>query len=217
MARVSILMSCHGTGRWLPEALASIPWDMEPDVLLTANGREDWDAVTDGAARYPVRSVILRTDTLTLSASLNVMLVGALGEYVMRLDPDDKLPAGTLAEMLAAADAAPKPCFVYGGFEDFGDRERVVLPKTLTARVLRDHCPGADNILIDTRLAREIGGWEEIGYEDWHFYTKLLRSGATAVMLDSPVLLHRVRPGSRYATMVADNDKHIAAIREALV
>lgn len=216
MARVSILMSCHGTGRWLPEALASIPWDMEPDVLLTANGREDWDAVTDGAARYPVRSVILRTDTLTLSASLNVMLVGALGEYVMRLDPDDKLPAGTLAEMLAAADAAPHPCIVYGGWVDFGGRERVVEAKPL-ARVA-SICPGADNLLLDTRLAREIGGWEEIGYEDWHLYAKLSRyPGLTAVMLDAPVLLHRWRADGRYAQMVADNDAHVAAIREALL
>lgn len=218
MARVSILMSCHGTGRWLIEALTSIPWDLPGlEVLLTANGRDDWDEVLDLAPLFDMQTVILRAETLTLSDSLNAMLRDATGDYVMRFDPDDMLPVGALEEMLAAAAEAPAPCFVYGGYEDFGDRERVVLPKPLTVKVLWDNCPGADNILIATALAREVGGWEEIGYEDWHFYAKLARHPhAHAVMLDRPVLLHRVRPNSRYAQMVRDNDAHIAAIREAL-
>ena len=219
MARVSVLMSCYGTGRWLWEALDSLPWDMPGlEVWVTANGDapQDVAAVALAERTRPIRA-IYRDVTLPLSGSLNVMLARAAGDYVMRLDCDDKLPEGALEAMLAAADAAPKPCFVYGGFEDFGERERVVMPKPLTVKILRDHCPGADNILIATALAREIGGWEEIGYEDWHFYAKLARHPhAHAVMLPRPVLLHRVRPNSRYAQMVGDNDAHIAAIREAL-
>jgi hypothetical protein len=42
MARVSVLMSCHGTGRWLKEALDSLPWSMDGlEVWLTANGHDD--------------------------------------------------------------------------------------------------------------------------------------------------------------------------------
>jgi glycosyltransferase involved in cell wall biosynthesis len=156
-------MSCHGTGRWLKEALDSLPWSMDGlEVWLTANGHDDAPDVA--RAETPVLIHKLYRDvTLPLSGSLNVMLARAAGDYVMRLDCDD-------------------------------------------------------NLLMDTRLAREIGGWEEIGYEDWHLYAKLARHPhAHAVMLDRPVLLHRVRPNSRYAQMVVDNDAHIAAIREALL
>ena len=165
MARVSVLMSCYGTRRWLWEALDSLPWDMPGlEVWVTANGDapQDVAAVALAERTHPIRA-IYRDVTLPLSGSLNVMLARAAGDYVMRLDCDD-------------------------------------------------------NLLMDTRLAREIGGWEEIGYEDWHLYAKLARHPhAHAVMLDRPVLLHRVRPNSRYAQMVVDNDAHIAAIREALL
>ena len=116
MARVSVLMSCYGTGRWLWEALDSLPWDMPGlEVWVTANGD------------------------------------------------------------------APRPCIVYGGWIDFGGRERRVAGKPLAQ--VATICPGADNLLMDTRLAREIG------YEDWHLYAKLARHPhAHAVMLDRPVL-----------------------------
>lgn len=216
MASVSVLMSCHGTGRWLQEALDSLPWGMPGlEVWVTANGHADAPDVARAETPAPIHK-LYRDVTLPLSDSLNAMLCLAAGDYVMRLDCDDKLPEGALEAMLAAADAAPRPCIVYGGWIDFGGRERRVAGKPLAQ--VASICPGADNLLMDTRLAREIGGWEEIGYEDWHLYAKLSRyPGLTAVMLDAPVLLHRWRADGRYAQMVADNDAHVAAIREALL
>lgn len=41
MARVSVLMSCYGTGRWLWEALDSLPWDMLA-LLARVIGGERW-------------------------------------------------------------------------------------------------------------------------------------------------------------------------------
>ena len=128
MARVSVLMSCYGTGRWLWEALDSLPWDMPGlEVWVTANGDapQDVAAVALAERTRPIRA-IYRDVTLPLSGSLNVMLARAAGDYVMRLDCGDKLPEGALEAMLAAADAAPRPCIVYGGWIDFGGRERRV-------------------------------------------------------------------------------------------
>lgn len=215
MARVSLLMSCHGTGQWLPDALASIPWGDDVEVLVTANGAADAEPVRAALAGYPQARAIYRDATLTLSDSLNYMLCLANAPYVMRLDPDDKLPEGALAEMLDAA--TDPPVMVYGGFLDFGGRARYVRSKPLTRDVLWDHMPGAYNALVDTTAARGVGGWEEIGYEDWHFFAKLgVRDGLNIVQLDRPTLLHRVRPGSRYEQMVVDNARHIAAVREVL-
>lgn len=216
MARVSVLMSCHGTGRWLPEALASIPWELEPEVIVTANGLNDAEDVFTACQGHAVRT-IYRDATLPLSDSLNVMLALAAGDYVMRLDPDDKLPDGALAEMVDAAESVAPPCFAYGGYVDFGGAARVIPARPATLDELHDRPLGGYNVLVDTALARAIGGWEEIGYEDWHYYIKLMRyPGVTAVRLDRPTLLHRVRPGSRYATMVRENSRHLAALREAL-
>ena len=215
MARVSIITSVHATGAWLPEMLASIPWDMPGlEVIVTANGREDWDAVH--AAATAVHSVVLRSYTLTLSDSLNVMLGGCAGEYVMRLDPDDKLPPGTLAEMLAAAEAAEQPCVVYGGYVDFGAAARVIPAGDCSIEGLRARNPGGYNVLASTALARQIGGWQEVGWEDWHYLARLVLAGAHPVKMPKPVLFHRVRTDGRWAEFYRDNDARIALVREVL-
>jgi len=80
MARVSILMSVHGTGAWLPEALASIPWEMQPEVIITANGRNDWLHVAEAEHEFGCANTFYYEDTLTLSDSLNAMLALAYGD-----------------------------------------------------------------------------------------------------------------------------------------
>jgi hypothetical protein len=114
-------------------------------------------------------------------------------------------------------EAAVQPVLVYGGFTDFDGRARYVRSLPMTRDTLWDHMPGAYNALVDAAAARAVGGWEEIGYEDWYFFAKLYaRGGINVVQLDRPVLIHRVRGDGRYAQMVRDNDRHIAAIREVL-
>lgn len=216
MARVSILMSVHGTGAWLPEALASIPWEMQPEVIITANGRNDWLHVVEAEREFGCANTFYYEDTLTLSDSLNAMLALAYGDYVMRLDPDDKLPKGALQAMLATAEAAPQPCVVYGGYIEFGERVRRIEAGRPTLAAMRLHPPGAYNVLVNTSLARQIGGWIEEGYEDWHYQARLLLSGAPWVDAGVPTLLYRVRPDGRYAEFVRTNDARVAVIRRLL-
>jgi hypothetical protein len=216
MARVSLLMSCHRTGQWLPEALASIPWGDDVEVLVTSNGFENEDAVRAALTDYPTAKRIYRDATATLSDSLNYMLVCATAPYVMRFDPDDKLPPGILLEMLAAAEAAEQPVLVYGGFVDFGGAARVCRAQPATLDRLRRGNPGGYNVLTNTDLARRVGGWQEIGYEDWHLFARLLLQGAHPIQMDRPTLLHRVRPDGRYAEYVQTHAARVAAILEVL-
>jgi hypothetical protein len=216
MACVSLLVSCHGTGQWLPEALASIPWGANVEVLITSNGAENADAVAGALVGFPNATRIYREQTIPLSDSLNYMLCKATAPYVMRLDPDDKLPPGTLKAMVEAAHATPSPALVYGGFVDFGGAARVCRVQSATVEALRQGNPGGYNILIDTRLARQIGGWQEVGYEDWHFFARLVRHGAHPVAMSTPTLLHRVRSDGRYADFVRTHAARVAAIRALL-
>ena len=215
MARVTIIMSVHGTGQWLPDALASIPWELEPEVIVTANGFEEFDAVLEAAGGYQITTP-LRPTTIPLSDSLNAMLSAASGDYVMRLDPDDKLPPGVLTEMLDVADATPKPALVYGGFVDFGARARVVRPLDATIETLRNANPGGYNVLVDADLARSIGGYQEVGYEDWHYLARLVLAGAHWVRMERPTLLHRVRNDGRFADFSRTHADRLRAIREVL-
>jgi len=214
MASVTVLTSVHGVGHFLPEAMASIPWELPGlQVIVTANGADDIAAVRDAVLIYPAIVPIYRDVTVTLSDSLNAMLDLAAGDYMMRLDHDDMLITSMLAEMLGVAVPGG---FVYSGYVDFGDQRRVVRPGLATLDNVRRGNPCGYNILVDTALARFIGGWEEVGFEDWYFLARLVKVGAQGVRLNRSTLLHRARAGGRGAKLYHTYEQRVAEIQEAL-
>lgn len=215
---ISILMSVCGTSQWLAEALLSVATSCaDYELRLRANGRDEYPEVTRIAQLMPRwrTNVYLAAETIPLADSLNGMLADAKGKYCIRLDPDDALAPGKLVTMLTVAEAfeEQRPV-VYGDWRDFGEANYDVncgepLPELLRYRNVAGYA-----YLAPAELLREVGGWQEVGYEDWDLFVRLMVAGGTGKPLHEVTLYHRVRRGGRLAQMLPQHKAHVAGIVE---
>ena len=210
---LSILTSVHGTGEWLPEALASLEVQKfcTYETLICANGQDDADVL----ARLGITPTIVNRETVSLSDALNRLLGYARGECAMRYDPDDKLPVSDNRLLVDQVELAQRGHVVYGGYMDFGERAQHILASPATADNLYRHSVGPYNYVARTDLFRAVGGWREVGYEDWDLLVRLIAAGGKPVALNRIALCHRVRSDGRLATMTPQHEAHVAAIRLA--
>jgi GT2 family glycosyltransferase len=215
--QVSILMSVCGTSQWLAEAVLSVvTCGVDFELLIRANGVKEykpWERIGQHVPQGRVTTFFTHP-IMGLADSLNGMLEFAQAPYVMRLDPDDVLPPGTLPEMLEAAYSAGAGPVVYGDYVDFGERSGLIRAREATPQALSWHNVAPYNYLAPTWLFRKVGGWQEVGYEDWDLLVRMLAAGGQPVMIPRVILYHRVRSDGRLAAQMADHDAHVLGIRE---
>ena len=63
-------------------------------------------------------------------------------------------------------------------------------------------------------LLRQVGGWRDVGYEDWDLLVRLMAAGGQYALIPAPVLYHRVRAGSLYFQYAKTHEKRVQAIRD---
>ena len=218
MAEVTVLTSVCGTAPWLAESVLSVlraaAGGVDIELLVRANGEAEHCDVE--RIMCLVNARVFYTDpTISLSDSLNGMLAVASGEYVIRVDPDDALAPGGLRWLLEAARSGGPNAVANGSYRDFGERVGVIPVKMATPQALARHSVGAYHYLARAELFKRVGGWREIGYEDWELLVRLMAAGGEYCMVPEVVLYHRVRNDGRGAAFSKTNAERIEAIRQA--
>ena len=199
--RVSAVIIFLNEERFLTEAIQSVLSQSLPEweLLLVDDGS------TDGSpeiAREMTRLEPSRIRVLThpgggnrgMSASRNLGVAHATGEFIGFLDADDIWMPGKLAEQTRVLDDQPEAAFVYGRtliwnswnegstetdfFYDLGvDPDRLYRPPRLLELLLENKAqtPTACNALMRRSLFDRIGGFEESFrgmFEDQIFFAK---------------------------------------------
>jgi glycosyltransferase involved in cell wall biosynthesis len=129
-----------------------------------------------------------------MSASRNLGLHEAQGQYVTFLDADDIFTPNKLADQVRLMEASPDAAFVCGRSEwwySWSDKENptadflqylhlplnaVASPPAILTAFLRDEWASLCDVLVRTEIALELGGYEERFrgmYEDQAFHVKL--------------------------------------------
>ena len=218
MAEVTVLTSVCGTAAWVAEAVLSVVCSgVDVELLVRANGAAEHRDVRRIMCQVPAdRCRVFYTDqTISLSDSLNGMLAAATGEYVIRVDPDDALAPDGLRRLLGAARSGGPDAVANGSYRDFGEQVVMIPVKMATPQALARHSVGAYHYLARAELFKRVGGWREIGYEDWELLVRLMAAGGEYCMVPEVVLYHRVRNDVRGAAFSKTNAERIEAIRQA--
>lgn len=244
---VSVIMIFLNEERFISEAIESVLAQSYRDweLLLVDDGSTDRspEIARDYAARFPERiSYLTHPDGANhgMSASRNLGLSRARGEFVTFLDADDVWFSYTLARQCAAMEAHPEAGLIHGATEywfswtgapgdlysDYVDfsagpgsgTDQLYPPPELLIRFLEDSVtlPGMGSVIARRELVEQIGGFEERFkglYEDQVFLAKAALA-APAYVSHELWLRYRQHSGSTCRT--ADDDSRRAMLESYL-
>jgi glycosyltransferase involved in cell wall biosynthesis len=240
---VSVVAIFLNAERFLEEAVASVLSQTHPrwELLLVDDGSTDRSSAIARryAERHPERIRYLEHSghhNLGMSASRNLGLANARGDYLALLDADDVWLPIKLERQVAILEAHPEVVLLFGaplywfgwtGVPEDGARDyvidlklpadRVYQPPSLLlpflAREAPTPCPS--DVLVRREAAVRVGGFEahfvgvNMVYEDQGFFAKLL--------LEAPVFVsgetwmrYRQHPDSCYAVSKATGGREVA-------
>lgn len=202
--KVSVILPCYNQGIYLTEALDSV-------LRQTCS---DWEAiiVNDGssdcteqvALEYMDKDERIRyykQENKGVSAARNLGISKAEGEYILPLDPDDKLMPEFIDKCLNYLMQHPQCTLVYTQTCFFGIKKGLwKLPAYSDYKLLL-----LKNCIVCTALLRredclKIGGYDEemrTGLEDWEFYIRLLGEHTIVHQVSEPLFFYRIKEVSR--------------------
>lgn len=239
---VSVIMPFLDARPFIAEAIASVRAQTYPawELWLVHDGSTDGSAevARTCADRDPARIRLLEHPDARshgASASRNLGLGRAAGEFVAFLDADDVWEPGNLAEQVRRLQAVPEAGALYsrtlywhswtggaGRTRDYTPRLRVEAGRPIPAPRFLELCirgraavPCTCSILIRRSVIERVGGFEERFpglYDDQAFYAKLF-AGTTVLPVDGCWSRYRRHPGS--TTMTADRERRFRPWRAA--
>jgi glycosyltransferase involved in cell wall biosynthesis len=237
--QVSVIVIFKDAEPFLEEAIASVRAQtlLDWELLMVDDGSRDagpaiarrYVEQEPGRIRYYEHPGRINRG---MSATRNLGLAHARGEFVAFLDADDVLVPSALAEQVAVLRAHPRVGMVYGPLEywygwtggpehrvrDFVHpvgvpTDRIYEPPSLIALFLQNIAFSPSGMLLRRALVEQVGGFEESFrdlYEDQVFAAKICRSTPIYV---SARCWYRYRQHPSSCCLVAQRDGRLDASR----
>jgi glycosyltransferase involved in cell wall biosynthesis len=211
MSVVSVLLPCHNAADTLPEALDSLANQTLPAFELIAVDDGSTDATPDilGAAAARDRRVqVISQPHKGIIAALNVGLEACSGNYIVRMDADDRSHPDRLARQVAYLEDHPETavvgCRVRGypidavrqGFLFYIDWQNSLLTNDDIRREIFVESPLAHpSVAFRREWVQQVGGYQDHGWaEDYDLWLRLYLEGAGFAKLREVLLDWRERP-----------------------
>jgi glycosyltransferase involved in cell wall biosynthesis len=204
--RLSVVTACYNHGHFLAECMASVQSQTEQNIehIIVIDGATDNSGLiaSDGAARDGRVRVFSHMPNRGLAASQNRGIREARGEWVLKVDADDKIDARYVEVILRAAESDPARNVIFAPAKHFGNRTDVwVYPQFNASRMIETFMiPGPAG--FRKSLWEAVGGYDETmkSAEDWDFYIRAhLAVGLVPhqIMLPGVYWWYRVHDGAR--------------------
>ena len=203
MAKVSILMSCYNSERWLCAAIESILGQSFTDfefVIVDDGSTDSTPSIVADYQRRDSRIRVIRKANTGLADSLNVGIEQASGEWVARIDADDVALSNRLEKQLQIASNSD---FVYVGsgaieIDDTGRRTgEYIYPVThedlLDSLKRGKSFPAHSSALINTKALRRVGSYRTRirRSQDWDLWLRLSEVGRLTSVQESLVMIRK--------------------------
>jgi glycosyltransferase involved in cell wall biosynthesis len=199
---VSIVIACHNYGRYLGEAIESARnQTYQPvEVIVVDDGSTD-DSV-QVAGRYPVQLLCQPNSGICVTANRGIR--ASHGEYVLRLDADDRLAPSYVEETLAVLKDHPGTDFAYTAVEYFGSQTGTYPTEDFDVASLTERNYIHASALMRRTAFDRVGGYNPgmrtSRYEDWDLWLRFAETGMAGVLVPKPLLQYRRHASASRAT-----------------
>lgn len=230
--RVSVVIPCHNSLRWLPETLDSVlaqELSAEIDafeVVLVDDGGEDQLAQwADELAQDRVR--VVRQENAGVSAARNRGIASSHGELVAFCDSDDLWLPDTLANLVAALDADERNGMAYGWYEIIdglseptGSVHRCDWQGAIWEQLITANPVGASGVIVRRGALDDVGVFRvnrdrfPIDVEDWELWLRI--ADRWSVGLHRGVVCQHRRHDSNSTSDVASLEQAYAHLFEVV-
>jgi len=204
MKTVSVIIPSFAYGHYLKECVESVVNQTHKahEIIIVSDGAKDntVEVAKELIAQHTDSNIILiEKENGGNSSARNVGIERATGEYIMCLDPDDKLvPAGIEEHMkLLTDDMAIAQCALM----EFDERYIINVPTVSPTleRLLQTNTIFC-NAVFPRKAWVEVGGYDESeiitnGFEDWELWIRMLAAGYHVNVSDFIALRYRVHDG----------------------
>ena len=202
---VSVIMSCYNLGKYIEHALTSVYASTLQgfEVIIVDDGSDDESTREKLAGINDPRVRVILSENKGVSCARNKALELARGEYILPLDPDDKIAPTYLEKACAMLDAERDIAIVAPWYRAFGYRRFLLRTKEvgdITKLMMNNYLPISS--LVRRSALQEVGGYAEDmrGYEDWELWIRLLGRGYKMKVLPEVMFFYRTRRDSKVNT-----------------
>ena len=174
-----------------------------------------------GVKKNNIRLVILRNEeSKGVAEARNQGVLLARGTYVAFLDSDDLWEVGKLKKQLAAMEKGDAVICNTGRrlIRENGEMTNHVLhtPEEITLPMLeKDNVVNCSSVLARREVLLRFPMERSDTAEDYLTWLKIRRAGYRIIGIDEPLLLYRVRPGSKSANKLTACSMHFKSLRAA--
>ena len=183
---ISVIMGIYNCAKTLPEALDSLLAQTVQDfeVILCDDGSTDetYDVADQYRKKHPEKIVLLKNEKNEgLNHTLNVCLKAAKGQYIARMDGDDRCLADRFEKELRVLEEEPSISFVSSDmcyFDETGTWGRISHPADPERKDFLHGTPFCHAPCMVRRQAYEtVGGYTEdkrlLRVEDYNLWMKM--------------------------------------------
>lgn len=198
--KISVLMGIYNCADTLPEAIESILNQTVQDfeLILCEDGSQDdtYAVAFDYQRRYPDKLVLLKNEkNLGLNLTLNRCLRAARGEYIARMDGDDRCDPTRFEKELAVLETRPDIALVGSAirlFDDNGVWGIRKMPEEPSAESFSWGNPYNHGSCMGRKSAFDaMGGYSEdpraVRVEDFQLWIRMYAAGMMGINLTEPL------------------------------
>jgi len=202
--KVSVIIPCYNYARYLTDAVESVLNQSVQDFEIiivndgsTDNSREVAEQIIAANPEYSIR-LVNQENSGNPSCTRNRGIKEAHGAYILPLDADDALAPAMLAECLNVLEHNPTVAFAYTDRLDFDGAEQIVSAGDYDFGRLKYQNHISYCALIRRTVWEDVGGYREVGYEDWDFWIAAGAKGHFGRRIPLPLFMYRRHDTGRF-------------------
>ncbi len=216
--KITVYVVSHNYGKYLSEAIESVlrqtfvNWEL---LIFDDGSSDDTQKIID-LYRNHEKISCFKTEGIGLPAVNNLALEAAKGEYIVRLDADDKFEENILLIFNNYVSNKPDLALLFPDFYLMDESGRVFAHKINSSPHEEDHLmdvpPNGACTLVKTDILRELGGYrEDLGAQDGLDLWLKIKDKFPTYKIDLPLFYYR-----RHGKNLTDSPVKIVKARQQL-